>query len=187
MEHLNNPRQSHPVIERPNAPASRCGEECQRAARDSAHHDQRWELNQTELRYHHPGTGNLSTAADKGKVPVDQWVHIVWTIEPTQSTIVVDGETPTIFDRAKQLDPKSVTPAVVHAGLRNLRKIKGKADPKALPLIDALIDFVDTANAIETRKKPPQALDPKRQAVLDAMTKLNTDRALMEKMLREGV
>jgi hypothetical protein len=75
----------------------------------------------------------------------------------------------------------------VDAGLINLRKLRVKCDPKVLPLVDSMIGFIQASAAANTGRGNPRALESRRQAVYDALSGLQTDRALMEKMLHEGV
>jgi hypothetical protein len=75
----------------------------------------------------------------------------------------------------------------VDAGLINLRKIRVKVDPKVLPFLDSMIGFIQASAAANTGRGNPRALDARRQQVYDALSGLQTDRAVMEKMLHEGV
>jgi Lon protease-like protein len=75
----------------------------------------------------------------------------------------------------------------VDAGLTNLRKIHGKVDPKVLPLVDAMVGFIQASAAANNGRGNPRAIEARRQQVYDALATLQTDRTLMEKMLHEGV
>ena len=75
----------------------------------------------------------------------------------------------------------------VDAGLINLRKIRVKVDPKVLPLLDSMIGFIQASAAANNGRGNPRALETRRQAVFDALAGLQTDRAVMEKMLHEGI
>ena len=75
----------------------------------------------------------------------------------------------------------------VDAGLLNLRKIRVKCDPKVLPFLDSMIGFIQASAAAGNGRGNPRALDARRQQVFDALAGLQTDRAVMEKMLHEGV
>ena len=94
---------------------------------------------------------------------------------------------PVLFEQAQSGVRQSVTPTVVQEGMINLRKLRSRVDPKVLPLVDAMNDFIWTLNAINSGRRNPLELESKRQHILDALTKLNADRALMEEMLHEGV
>ena len=52
-----------------------------------------WELNPSELRFRDLVDGSkISAFANKGAVPVNQWVKLSWIIEADSSKILVDGE-----------------------------------------------------------------------------------------------
>jgi F0F1-type ATP synthase beta subunit len=75
----------------------------------------------------------------------------------------------------------------VDAGLNNLRKVRVKCDPKVLPFVDAMFAFIQASAAANNGRGNPRALESRRQAVFDALSGLQTDRTVMEKMLHEGV
>jgi hypothetical protein len=75
----------------------------------------------------------------------------------------------------------------VEAGLTNLVHIRGKVDPKVLPFVDSMIAFIQVSAAANTGRGNPRALEARRQQVYEALSQLQTDRALMEKMLHEGI
>jgi len=75
----------------------------------------------------------------------------------------------------------------VDAGLTNLRKIRGKVNPKVQPFVDSMIGFIQASAAANTGRGNPRALEARRQQVYEALSQLQTDRALMEKMLHEGI
>ena len=92
---------------------------------------------------------------------------------------------PAIFDGKAGAEP--TLPKVVDSGLVNLRKLRSRVDAKVLPCLDAMVDFIQTINAINAGRRDAEDLEPKRQKLLDALSRLQTDRALMEKMLHEGI
>ena len=94
---------------------------------------------------------------------------------------------PTHVEPAQAGRPQSVTPGVVQKGWVSLRKLRTRVDPKVFPLLESMIDYVQTLNAINSGSRPLDDLEPKRQRFLDALGRLQTDRALMEKMLHEGI
>jgi len=75
----------------------------------------------------------------------------------------------------------------VDAGLINLRKIRGKVDPKVLPFVDSMIGFIQASAAANNGRGNPRALEARRQQVYEALSGLQTDRTVMEKLLHEGV
>ncbi|HSZ57945.1 MAG TPA: S16 family serine protease [Tepidisphaeraceae bacterium] len=77
--------------------------------------------------------------------------------------------------------------AAVGAGLTSLVHIRGKVDPKVLPFVDAMIGFIQASAAANTGRGNPRALEARRQQVYEALSQLQTDRTLMEKMLHEGI
>ena len=87
---------------------------------------------------------------------------------------------------ADQRIARQSAPAV-DAGLINLRKIRGRVDPKVLPFVDSMIAFIQTSAAANNGRGNPRALEARRQQVYEALSQLQTDRTLMEKMLHEGV
>jgi hypothetical protein len=87
---------------------------------------------------------------------------------------------------ADQRIARQSSPAV-DAGLTSLRKIRGKVDPKVQPFLEAMIGFIQASAAANTGRGNPRAIEARRQQVYDALSTLQTDRALMEKMLHEGI
>jgi hypothetical protein len=87
---------------------------------------------------------------------------------------------------ADQRMARQSAPAV-DAGLINLRKIRGRVDPKVLPFVDSMIAFIQASAAANSGRGQPRNLEARRQQVYDALSTLQTDRALMEKMLHEGI
>jgi hypothetical protein len=75
----------------------------------------------------------------------------------------------------------------VEAGLTNLVHLRGKVDPKVLPFVDSMIGFIQASAAANTGRGNPRTLENRRQQVYEALSGLQTDRALMEKMLHEGI
>lgn len=50
-----------------------------------------WEVNQQELRFHNPATGQQIGTANQGHVVSDTWVDIRWTIDTHESRVEVNG------------------------------------------------------------------------------------------------
>ena len=94
---------------------------------------------------------------------------------------------PSLFEPAESGKAQTATPAVVQQGLINLRKLRAKVDLKVFPVLDSLIDWIQTFNAINSGRRPLTDLEPKRKRFIESLQKVSADRALMEKMLHEGI
>ncbi len=96
---------------------------------------------------------------------------------------------PMLFERAEApaRGKTRVSSSTVEDGLRKLDKVRRMADPKIIPLVDAWRNFIKEMDDVETGNASPANLENRRQAVLDAMSKLDADRDLMEKMMHEGI
>jgi Lon protease (S16) C-terminal proteolytic domain len=79
-----------------------------------------------------------------------------------------------------------VTPAIVEAGMKKLRKVRWYGDWQILPFVDATQDFMQAMLDFDDGQITRQDLEAKAHAVQDQADKLNTDRDLWEKMIREG-
>jgi hypothetical protein len=86
---------------------------------------------------------------------------------------------------AQRMSRQSST--AVEAGVTNLGKIRSRVDPKVVPFVESMIGFISAAAAANNGRGNPRALEARRQQVYEALSKLQTDRTLMEKMLHEGV
>jgi hypothetical protein len=123
----------------------------------------------------------LLLAQNKAPQKLSATASLYYTFLPVQ------GMLPTLFEPAQSGKPQNVTPVVVQKGLVSLRKLRTRVDPKVFPLLESMIDYVQTLNAINSGSRSLDDLEPKRQRLLDALSRLQTDRALMEKMLHEGI
>jgi len=56
-----------------------------------------WEAGPQQLRFHAPDSGGISAVDGQGHVMPNTWVRITWIIEPTSSTVLVDGKPRAVF------------------------------------------------------------------------------------------
>lgn len=94
---------------------------------------------------------------------------------------------PTLYQRARDKGRSTATPAAAKDSLKQLDKVRRIAAQEVIPLVDAWRDIIKAVSDVDTGRASPKVLEGKSQAVFDAMTKLDTNRELMEKMLNEGV
>jgi hypothetical protein len=103
------------------------------------------------------------------------------------TSLAVRNVMPTLYQRAKDAARATATPAAVKESLKQLDKVRRIAAQEVIPLVDAWRDFIKAVSDVDTGRASSKVLEGKSQAVFDAMTKLDTNRELMEKMLNEGV
>ncbi|MGA2585381.1 MAG: S16 family serine protease [Tepidisphaeraceae bacterium] len=101
--------------------------------------------------------------------------------------VAVNFALPMINDQLKSGTKSPVLPAMVDESLNRLRLVHQRSDPHILPLIDAWHDWIQASSDYESGDASDDYLESKRLAVLDAMTKLQANRELIEKMLHEGM
>jgi hypothetical protein len=103
----------------------------------------------------------------------------------------VSSVMPVLAERSKAMAKshgKSQAPAAqIEEGLRSLAKVRRLAAPEILPLVEAWGDFMKTAYDVQTGRAAAKSLEAKAQTLEDAMARHNTNQALMEKMLHEGI
>ena len=92
-----------------------------------------------------------------------------------------------LSERAESAGTHSVPSSVVRTGLINLHKLRPLADVNVRPLIDAWCDFISSWNELQENITSAQAVEDRRQALLDEMQKEDTDADMMQKMLKEGM
>ena len=94
---------------------------------------------------------------------------------------------PMLFDTRQPGRPTNLSPLMIQQGLVSLRKLRARVDPKIYPTLDAMIEYVQMVDAVNNGKRTPEDLEPRRRRLVDSLNRLQTDRALMEKMLHEGI
>lgn len=99
--------------------------------------------------------------------------------------VAVNKVMPAVFDRARA--KQQLPAATIQQGLRDLERVRRITDPKMLPLIDALRNFMRELNEAANGRGSQRDIETRAQAVQDAMAKVETDRDLMQKMLNEGI
>ncbi|MGA2582490.1 MAG: S16 family serine protease [Tepidisphaeraceae bacterium] len=101
--------------------------------------------------------------------------------------VAVNFALPMISDQLKSGTKSPVLPAMVDECLNRLRLVHQRSDPQILPMIDAWQDWIEASSDYESGNASDNYLESKRLAVLDAMTRLQANRDLIEKMLHEGM
>jgi hypothetical protein len=76
---------------------------------------------------------------------------------------------------------------VVRDSLVALAKLRPMVDPHALPLLDAMSSYLTGWLALDNGHGSVDEIEKRRQDVLYALTKLETNSDLMQKMLQEGI
>jgi catechol 2,3-dioxygenase-like lactoylglutathione lyase family enzyme len=51
-----------------------------------------WEVNEQEMRWQNPATGEWLGTPHSGQVPINEWITVTWTIEADCSIVFVDGK-----------------------------------------------------------------------------------------------
>jgi hypothetical protein len=93
---------------------------------------------------------------------------------------------PLLVERSKeggQLPPSTV----VHDGLQNLEELRTICDSNMVPVIDAWERYIRTLSSYQSGLASPRNLEVERQAVIDAMAKVDMNADLMQKMMKEGI
>jgi len=75
----------------------------------------------------------------------------------------------------------------VRDSLVALAKLRPMVDPHALPLLDAMSSYLTGWLALDNGHGSVDEIEKRRQDVLYALTKLETNSDLMQKMLQEGI
>jgi hypothetical protein len=101
--------------------------------------------------------------------------------------VAIKGVTPALEDLAKATDRQKVPPAALTEGIKTMDRLRRIADPKLLPLLDAYREFVRAVADAQAGSISIKALEGRVKAVSDAEARFETNRDLMEKLLREGV
>jgi len=91
-----------------------------------------------------------------------------------------------LSQRDKWQDPQLVPSGVVRSGLADLRKLIPLADPNAKPLVIAWMQFIEAWNDFQQGQGSGRKLESRAQALMDEMTRENTNAELMQKTLKEG-
>ncbi|MGA2582491.1 MAG: S16 family serine protease [Tepidisphaeraceae bacterium] len=101
--------------------------------------------------------------------------------------VAVQFAVPMINQQIQSGTKSPVLPAMVEESLKRLLLVHQRSDPHIVPLIDAWSDWIQASSDYESGNASDDYLETKRQAALDAMTKLQANRDLIEKMLHEGM
>ncbi|MEF3308745.1 hypothetical protein PV433_07465 [Paenibacillus sp. GYB004] len=91
-----------------------------------------WENNKDELRWHDPISGKEVGVRGKGRVPENEWIRIVWRIDESSASLIVDGEERCRFegdyrDAAGQIGIGSEDPdgIITHVSWRTPDEVSG--------------------------------------------------------------
>ncbi|HYO11149.1 MAG TPA: S16 family serine protease [Tepidisphaeraceae bacterium] len=103
------------------------------------------------------------------------------------TAVAVNRMLPVLSELDKAANRQQVTPAVLSEGMKSLDKVRRIAHPSVVPLIDAWRDFFRSVGEVQAGRLPVQQLGPKVKALENAAAKINANRDVMEKMVREGV
>jgi hypothetical protein len=94
---------------------------------------------------------------------------------------------PILNERFDTHEKQTVTSGVVRTGLADLHKLLAIADENVKPLITAWMRFIETYNDLTQGTTTVKNDEAQRQALLDEMTREETNPDLMQKKLKEGM
>jgi hypothetical protein len=123
----------------------------------------------------------LSIAQGTARTRLTAGASIYYTLVAVQFAL------PMINQQIQSGTKSPVLPAMVDESLNRLRLVHQRSDPHILPLIDAWQDWIQASSDYESGNASDDYLEGKRLAVQDAMTKLQANRELIEKILHEGM
>ena len=92
-----------------------------------------------------------------------------------------------VVERAKLAGGPKGPSSVVRLGLASLRKLRPLADASTRPLIDDWASYIGAADAYVNDVGSRSAMERRRQALLDEMSKLQADPEMMQKVMRQGM
>jgi len=94
---------------------------------------------------------------------------------------------PVLTDKDVATGTQHLMPAAVDKAISALRRLRPISDVRIQPFVDSCIELIQARSDYDVGAGSHEALMEKYQAYSDEFDKLRGDRALMEKMLHEGV
>jgi hypothetical protein len=94
---------------------------------------------------------------------------------------------PVLTEKDVATGTQHLMPAAVNTAIRKLNYLRPRADIRVQPFVDSCIELIQARNDYDTGTISHDQLMLKLRAYTDEFDKLQDDRALMEKMLHEGV
>lgn len=113
--------------------------------------------------------------------------HLTATASIYYTLLAAHDALPSLVDQARAGTRTALVPAAVQSGLAGLRKVRPLADPKIQPFVDAWTEFIQAWSQAESGMGTYEMAESKRQALLNEMGRLDTNKELAQKMLQEGI
>jgi hypothetical protein len=123
----------------------------------------------------------LQIAESKQRQRLTEWASEYYAQMELNSVI------PVLTDKNFATGTQHLIPAAVDVALVKLRHLRPISDVRIQPFVDCCIELIQARSSYDVGAASHETLMEKYQAYSDAYDKLQGDRALMEKMLHEGV